>query len=387
MIYYRKEKQFLGIYKSTRTQPEKKCIGIYDLNKFAWTKEAPFVKQEMAGQRYTSFLKFLVQDEIGDPLFLKNLVSFADFYLSIISKGNEENYIENSIEFDEIRDCCYYCQMIGIDIKNVQKEISKLIVENGIENFKLKVIGTNLFEDICNNLASETFPYLKRDYIQEILGYYNMGRKAMSLSEKSLTSFLRIVYLPEIQQLKEENFTQKEILAYSRIKYFQGAYGLISDSKIKDYLQAVRLLEIDIPTGNFLINYRKIMNEKADHEKELTEKQFKLNQEKFNLNFEDEEFKVIVPLTKKEINYYGNVFHNCLGGYEWNNYLRKGLRLVVIIINKQTNKPCICCDMSINSLKIQQFLKEGNNYLVTKDRELRHFKEKYQNYLYSLIEE
>lgn len=387
MIYYRKEKQFLGIYKNTRTQPEKKCIGIYDLNKFAWTKEAPFVKQEMAGQRYTSFLKFLVQDETDDPVFLKKLVSFVDFYLSIISEENEENYIENSIEFDEIGNCCCYCQSIGIDIKDIQKEISKLIIENGIENFKLKVIGTNLFEDICNNLASETFPYLKRDYIQEILGYYNMSRKAMQLSEKNLTSFLRSVYLSEIQQLKEENFTQKEILAYNRIKYFQGAYGLVPDSKIKDYLRAIRIMEIDTPTGNFLINYRKIMTEKADREKELVEKQFKLNQEKFNLNFEDEDFKVIVPLTKKEIKYYGNVFHNCLSGYEWNNYLSKGLRLVTIIINKQTNKPCICCDMSINSLKIQQFLKEGNKYLVTKDRELRHFKEKYQNYLYSLIEE
>jgi hypothetical protein len=384
MIYYRKEKQFLGIYKNTKTNPEKKCIGIFDLKEGDWTKEAPFMRNQMSGQHYSELLKRFVYSFDNEVLLKRKLLSFVDFYFSIISKKNEENYLKDSRETEEIFWCIHRCVEYNIDIKDIQKTISKQIQEYSIREFRKKVADCNFLTKTAIYSKVKDKPLFRREYVEELCGYFNMMNKVRGNPQYSPDIFFEARYFPEVQRLLQKHFTQTEIFAYNRIKYFQGACLLIKDEQIENYLLTLRYLEKDIPTGNFLLNYRTIMLERKENEESLIDKQFKSQQKEFDLNFENEKFKIYTPISKSEVKYFGNYFHNCLAGLEWSNYLINNKRKVVIVINKLTNEPCVCCDIQTNSLEISQFLKTNNDLLTYGDKELKDFECEYQEYLFSL---
>ena len=119
--------------------------------------------------------------------------------------------------------------------------------------------------------------------------------------------------------------------------------------------------------------------------KELIEvnRVIKYNQTSIPLMFEDEKFIIKVPTTYEELLAEGTALRNCLGHYEYNNYVKNGYRRIVFIREKSNpNKPYIACDIDIYENKIMQYYEYANNDVV--NQSALDFKVKYQAYLDTL---
>ena len=116
------------------------------------------------------------------------------------------------------------------------------------------------------------------------------------------------------------------------------------------------------------------------------DKVLKHNQTIRNLNFEDENFIVIVPTTYKELVAEGEAQRNCASEHEFHNYLRNGKRKIVFIRKKDSiNHSFITCDMDYRKHQIEQYLCACNNRVC--DNAALEFKKKYQAYLDTLEQE
>lgn len=110
---------------------------------------------------------------------------------------------------------------------------------------------------------------------------------------------------------------------------------------------------------------------------------FKENQTGISLNYENEDFIVIVPVTYQELLSEGKALNNCLAHYEWNQYLKRGKRRVVFIREKSNpDRPYIACDINIVDNNIIQYYGYGNG--TPFDEKAVSFKKEYQKYLDTL---
>lgn len=110
---------------------------------------------------------------------------------------------------------------------------------------------------------------------------------------------------------------------------------------------------------------------------------FKENQTGVSLNYENEDFIVIVPVTYQELLSEGKALNNCLAHYEWNQYLKKGERRVIFIREKANpDRPYIACDINIVNNNIIQYYAYGNN--TPFDEKAVSFRKEYQKYLDTL---
>ena len=115
----------------------------------------------------------------------------------------------------------------------------------------------------------------------------------------------------------------------------------------------------------------------------IVDELIKKNQTSIPLEFEDDKFIVKVPTTYKELLAEGTALRNCLGHYEYNHFVRNGRRRIVFIRRKNfPDKSYIACDIDVYTNDIQQYLRYGNETVI--DTDALEFKEKYQDYLYSL---
>ena len=153
-----------------------------------------------------------------------------------------------------------------------------------------------------------------------------------------------------------------------------------------DKIYTIGLLHKRIPVEKRkFIDYKNLDNAIRDlrtiaYEQESVK--FRENQTKYNLNFESEEYKIYVPTSRTELPEIGEYFSNCVNGHEWSWYLEDGLRFLVIVIDKKTNKRVICCDIDSGSFQIRQYLGKENQFIV--QPELCEFKRAYQEYLNEL---
>lgn len=110
---------------------------------------------------------------------------------------------------------------------------------------------------------------------------------------------------------------------------------------------------------------------------------FKENQTSIELNFENEDFKVVVPTTYKELVAEGDALKNCLGHYEYNNYIKNGRRRIAFIRRKDNpDKAYIACDIDVYDNMIMQYLAFGNDNV--RDSKALDFQREYQEYLSKL---
>lgn len=121
---------------------------------------------------------------------------------------------------------------------------------------------------------------------------------------------------------------------------------------------------------------------------------FKKNQTKYDLHFENDDFETYVPTTRQELEEIGKTFSNCANGWEWNRRLSGGRYYLVVVQDKATKAPLVCCDIENPyeeaHLHISQYLAYGNDEVNKsfKDQtivsKLTSFKAEYQLYLYNL---
>ena len=151
-------------------------------------------------------------------------------------------------------------------------------------------------------------------------------------------------------------------------------------------IYTIRLLHERVPVEKRkFIDYKNLDNAIRDLRTiayEQENKKFHENQTKYNLNFENEEYKIYVPTLRTELPEIGKYFSNCVNGHEWSCYLENGYRFLVIVVDKKTNKQVVCCDIDSESFRIKQYLEKGNQFVF--QPELLTFKHAYQDYLNEL---
>ena len=152
---------------------------------------------------------------------------------------------------------------------------------------------------------------------------------------------------------------------------------------LKDKLRLLGMEDFTI--RNIEEDYKYISDIYDKNQRETENNYFKKNQTEHNLFFENDCYKILVPLTREELKDIGDNFHNCANGHEWNTYLKNNLRKIVAVVEKESNKMVVCCDMNTKNLKIQQYLAPYN--CSVDEKSLKDFKREYQDYLVTLIGE
>ena len=153
--------------------------------------------------------------------------------------------------------------------------------------------------------------------------------------------------------------------------------------ELKDKLRLLGMENFTI--RNIKDDYKYISDIYNKSQREVENNYFKKNQTEYDLSFENDNYKIFVPLSREELKDIGDNFHNCANGHEWNTALKNNLRKIVVVMEKETDKMVVCCDMDTKNLKIQQYLAPCNQSVSEKS--LKEFRKEYQDYLKTLIGE
>lgn len=192
-------------------------------------------------------------------------------------------------------------------------------------------------------------------------------------------------FIAKQEELKERYALPEEVTPYvclHRTPYdFESLRTFTSNMcKLDSLEETLKNKNIECPP----INYKELETTIRDLRSLLeTEesKQFGSFQTKYPLNYENDRFKVKVPTSRAELAEIGNYFRNCANGHEWEHYLSNQKRFLVIVIDKQDNKPCACVDIDAGNFGIIQYLGKGN---WSTSGETHDFKKIYQTYLDTL---
>lgn len=203
------------------------------------------------------------------------------------------------------------------------------------------------------------------------------------IAEKYNTDYCN--FIAKQKELNERYALPEEVTPYLRL--CATSYNFESLRTFVHNMDALESLEETLEKRNIEcppINYKELETAIRDLRSLLeaeASKQFGEFQTKYPLNYENDRFKVKVPTSRAELAEIGNYFRNCANGHEWENYLQNQRRFLVIVVDKQDNKPCACVDIDAESFQIKQYLGKGN-WSVT--GETHDFKKIYQTYLNTL---
>ena len=177
------------------------------------------------------------------------------------------------------------------------------------------------------------------------------------------------------------NLTNKELNNILNIYFFSGAKELFSLNSIYvaiiKYIRLVRFFHTKIEPKNWikhcsvLISEYELEKDKNDH---LLLKQ---NQDKKELFFENEHYKVIIPTTKNEFKEEANAQSNCVYRLYLSKVIDGSTNIVFIRDKTDLEHSLITCE--VKDGRIVQFLKRFNSSNLTYSESL--FKEEYQQHL------
>ena len=189
---------------------------------------------------------------------------------------------------------------------------------------------------------------------------------------------------------KQKEFIERYVLPKEVAPYLylnKKTYNLDGLIKFTRHLRELDSVEKTLRERNIEcppINYKELETTIRDLHSLLkaeASKRFGDFQTQYPLNYENDRFKVKVPTSRAELADIGNYFRNCANGYEWENYLQNQMRFLVIVVDKQDNKPCACVDIDAKTFKIMQYLGKGNS---NTHGETYDFRSIYQVYLDTL---
>ena len=254
------------------------------------------------------------------------------------------------------------------------------------------------YEQVCENCEKYNIPYkylplgsyfnadelaefmkvkIVRENIKSVFKNYETFKNAIESFYTALgTSDRRLIYnFYSFSMPDEDNIESKIKSSVERVFYnYREVVRLLTELEMTDY-------EITSIAND--LEYLKDLKE--ERRQAANNAIFSARQTEYDLNFEDDNYKIFVPMNYKDCAKIGKYFSNCAGGYEWNNYLISdyiGYRHLVVVVEKATNKYKVCTDIDNRNLEIIQYLKEHNNSVENKG--LLAFKNKYQKYLNDL---
>lgn len=237
-------------------------------------------------------------------------------------------------------------------------ELLNFLIEKEEEVFESRCWGHSIVRSYRHYLCTKKVD-VDENFLQTCYTYHRMNMRAMGNTTEPFDQFkTKVVDNDEFMRLTK---TEKEW--YLRVMYFQG-YENFRNYTIYDFIRTCRKMNTKLPTGNFAINFRTIMNEYYDKKDSLELETFLASQSKIQLDTEKaktEKFSVVIPKSREELKAYGSQLHNCLNSYEWNSHLANGERQVIVIIDTDTKQAVAAIDFSVDKKVIFQFLAYCNS--------------------------
>ena len=249
--------------------------------------------------------------------------------------------------------------------------------------YELDLVRTNIsrldFKDLAKYIKEHGKDTELRVYFDEFLESRWREKNGLVVDENFTEEMCRWLYNNCDGNLPKETVQR---LAYYLVR---GAWEFFDGHRyhmreyFKDFVKWCSALEIPMEKGDFFRQYINVKRAYIAQQDTLVNKGIaKYQNEKRNaLTFEDENFIVVIPMTKEELRVEGERQGNCVGGY--------GERIAnraknVVFIRRKSNPtvPYITCDIYDNS-RICQYLTRFNNGV--RDELALAFKEAYQQHL------
>ena len=193
----------------------------------------------------------------------------------------------------------------------------------------------------------------------------------------------------------DDEYILKEVYGIRFLEYdYYRAIDNVNDKmrNIFDYIDRLHLENYKLT--NLDRDYEALKMRYEEERTKVDNAFFKKNQTKYDLHFENDDFEIYVPTSREELAEIGKTFSNCANGWEWNRRLSGGRYYLVVVQDKATKTPLVCCDIENPweeaHLSISQYLAYGNDEVNKsfKDQtivsKLTSFKAEYQLYLYNL---
>ena len=291
---------------------------------------------------------FVAKNEV---IFLLNHTSSTKFALD--NWKTILDYIENPEKYDFLLDYWY-----GIERLVEIKEIIEVAKKYNMENF-IKIIDKSHCKDL---LKDKIFRKEFKKITQQKNKYESFQQAVCELAGTTDEDFIRKNFGISFIEYNMEHELYNLSFKYRVLKKMLKLLGM-EDFKIRNIEEDYNYIE-------------PIYNDKRD---KIEDENFCKNQTEYNLNYENDFYKIFIPTNRKELREIGNAFHNCANGHEWKVFLEKGFRKLVAVVDKATNKMEVCCDMDSENLQICQYLGYCNTTI--NNEMLLNFKEEYQEYL------
>ena len=268
-----------------------------------------------------------------------------DFYICNDSCVYANNYQDRNVLQEVYRQLCanFANNQYTIDLKTMCKEVQRTAFR---QQLNLTVDDYNI---LLQYIDEDSLPNFTEDIV---------------LVMKTISQLREILGSGTLRNLIYSTIRALRILREKNADYSYSTKGAIQDV-IRTIARDYTVLQSDTP------NLKKV-NELLAH-----------NQTRRDLHFEDEDFIVIVPTTYQELVTEGENQRNCAAHYEYNNYLRHGVRMIVFIRKKNDiEHSYITCDIDRRNLEIKQYLRFANEDV--RDMKSLAFQKKYQEYLKTL---
>lgn len=330
--------------------------------------------------------------------------SYMARFLFKACKNNKEQYNNNREVFDRV---------FTIPKGTFETRDAVIRVLNNSRNAEVALENWKIIVDYIENPEN----------YDEILPFYNdieqlvkINRTIETARKYNLTEYTRYIFNTDCVEYLEDKIFRKTFRETVKNKYasFKQAVCELAgttDENILYYRYGVSFTSYDVlyHINQLVCRYRELKNKlkilgmedftirniNEDYiyisdiydkkEEEIENNCFKKNQTEYNLSFENDYYKIFIPLNREELKNIGSSFHNCANGHEWIHFLKNNLRKIVVVVEKETNKMVVCCDMNTEDLRIRQFLAPCNR--AVSDESLKKFKKEYQDYLDTLVGE
>jgi hypothetical protein len=219
---------------------------------------------------------------------------------------------------------------------------------------------------ILNNLYPKEFELISKRY-----------------SEKDVDSIVEflLIYFEDFNSDFFEfyiYYLSKGYVKYSTSIFFPSKLNQFYD-QVKSYIIMCKAIGIKPQkTPNFIQEYVKVAEVYEANKRAFENKQLQEWQTKIKIQFENDKFITVIPVTKKEFEEEAEAQHNCVYSIYFNMVLDRRTRVVFIRRKGDINKSLVTCEVALDG-SIRQFLQACN--AKVKDPDLLDFKLSYQDYL------
>lgn len=293
-------------------------------------------------------------EAMADLMFNNNYGQCFDIWkkrIALADKLTSMGFITSQISAVEIR--CYAdivdSKKFGVDIteKKILNFIKKRIEEE-------RAVGIECF-----------YEELREEQIRKAI--------KIELSETDKTLVVNLMDYFELEQIGLISHWINRGLGYLY------SYDFIRIKRaISDFFDKAKYLEYTPIKEDFARQFILVSKNYETRKTEIDNKRLVENQTRVNLNFENDDFIIIVPTTKEEFEFEGNSQHNCV----FTTYLDSVInnKTNVVFVRKKTDikHSYITCEVTKNG-HINQYLGKCNSWIT--EASAIEFKKQYETYL------